>query len=261
MPTAISCCSRIRTGARWDRARIARGLACLERAGPLARAGAYQLQAAIAACHAQASSWAATDWPRIVSHYRALAALAPSPVVDLNLAVAIGLADGPAAGLAALDRIGDPALRDYHLLPAARAEFLRRLGRAPEAAVEYRRALGLVDNPREQAFLAARLAACEAAGPRAERSSPDEAGEPADEPRADRFLEALRHLAAQPESSSRSISLRARGNISVSSSSAWCSTSSLRTLALAANCSDSAPVPLSSGRTRSTTWCSSRASK
>jgi RNA polymerase sigma factor (sigma-70 family) len=149
---------------RWDRARIARGLACLERAGPPARAGAYQLQAAIAACHAEAPSWEATDWPRIVAHYRALVALAPSPVIDLNLAVAIGLADGPAAGLAALDRIDDAALRDYHLLPAARAEFLRRLGRAPEAAVEYRRALRLVDNPREQAFLAARLAACEPGG-------------------------------------------------------------------------------------------------
>jgi RNA polymerase sigma factor (sigma-70 family) len=149
---------------RWDRARIARGLACLERAGPLPRAGPYQLQAAIAACHAQALSWEATDWPRIVAHYRALAELAPSPVVELNLAVAIGLAQGPVAGLAALDRIGDPALRDYHLLPAARAEFLRRLGRRPEAAVEYRRALRLADNPREQAFLAARLAACEAGG-------------------------------------------------------------------------------------------------
>ena len=149
---------------RWDRARIARGLACLERAGPLPRAGPYQLQAAIAACHAQALSWEATDWPRIVAHYRALAELAPSPVVELNLAVAIGLTQGPVAGLAALDRIGDPALRDYHLLPAARAEFLRRLGRRPEAAVEYRRALRLADNPREQAFLAARLAACEAGG-------------------------------------------------------------------------------------------------
>jgi len=148
----------------WDRARIARGLACLERAGPPARAGAYQLQAAIAACHARAPSWDATDWPRIVAHYRALVELAPSPVVDLNLAVAIGLADGPTAGLTALDRIDDPALRHYHLLPAARAEFLRRLGRAPEAAVEYRRALRLVDNPREQAFLSARLAACETGG-------------------------------------------------------------------------------------------------
>ena len=131
---------------------------------PVDALGAYQLQAAIAACHARAPSWDATDWPRIVAHYRALVALAPSPVVDLNLAVAIGLADGPAAGLAALDRIDEPALRDYHLLPAARAEFLRRLGRAPEAAVEYRRALRLVDNPREQVFLAARLAACEAGG-------------------------------------------------------------------------------------------------
>jgi RNA polymerase sigma factor (sigma-70 family) len=148
----------------WDRARIARGLACLEDAGPLPRAGPYQLQAAIAACHAQAPSWDATDWPRIVAHYRALVELAPSPVVELNLAVAIGLAQGPVAGLAALDRIGDPALRDYHLLPAARAEFLRRLGRRPEAAVEYRRALRLADNPREQAFLAARLAACEGGG-------------------------------------------------------------------------------------------------
>jgi RNA polymerase sigma factor (sigma-70 family) len=151
---------------RWDQARIARGLAGLERAGPPEQAGAYQLQAAIAACHARAPSWEATDWPRIVAHYQALLALAPSPVVELNLAVAIGLAQGPAAGLAALDRIGDPALRGYHLLPAARAEFLRRLGRAPEAAAEYRRALRLADNPREQAFLAARLAACEGAGQR-----------------------------------------------------------------------------------------------
>ncbi len=149
---------------RWDRARIALGLACLERAGPLPRAGPYQLQAAIAACHARARAWETTDWPGIVAHYRALVELAPSPVIELNLAVAIGLADGPLAGLAALDRIGDPALRDYHLLPAARAEFLRRLGRGPEAAVEYRRALRLADNPREQAFLAARLAACEAGG-------------------------------------------------------------------------------------------------
>ena len=130
----------------------------------LGRPGPYQLQAAIAAGHARAESWEATDWPRIVADYRALLALAPSPVVELNLAVAIGLAEGPRAGLAALDRIGDPALRDYHLLPAARADFLRRLGRGAEAAVEYRRALALADNPRERAFLAGRLAACEDAG-------------------------------------------------------------------------------------------------
>jgi RNA polymerase sigma-70 factor (ECF subfamily) len=150
---------------RWDRATIARGLADLERAGPLARAGPYQLQAAIAACHARAESWEATDWPRIVEHYGALVALTPSPVVELNRAVAIGLARGAAAGLAALDAIEADALRGYHLLPAARADFLRRLGRFAEAAAEYRRALRLVDNARERTFLSGRLAACEATGP------------------------------------------------------------------------------------------------
>jgi RNA polymerase sigma factor (sigma-70 family) len=151
---------------RWDRGRIGRGLALLERAGARGNAGAgpYRLQAAIAACHARAASWEATEWERIVDHYRALAALAPSPVIDLNLGVAVGLADGPAAGLAALDALDAAALRDYHLLPAARADFLRRLGRFTEAAVEYRRALRLADNAREQAFLVGRLTACEAAG-------------------------------------------------------------------------------------------------
>jgi RNA polymerase sigma-70 factor (ECF subfamily) len=143
---------------RWDRARIASGLDLLGRAGPIARAGPYQLQAAIAACHARAASWEATDWEAIVMHYRALAEIAPSPVVELNRAVAIGLARGPAAGLAALDGIDAAALRGYHLLPAARADFLRRLGRAAEAAAEYRRALELTDNAREQRFYASRLA-------------------------------------------------------------------------------------------------------
>ena len=146
---------------RWDREAIARGLAGLERAGPLQRAGPYQRQAAIAACHARAISWEATDWPAIVAHYGALAAVAPSPVIALNRAVAIGLAYGPATGLAALDAVDGEALRHYHLLPAARADFLRRLGRRSEAAAEYRRALTLADNARERAFLAARLAACE----------------------------------------------------------------------------------------------------
>jgi RNA polymerase sigma factor (sigma-70 family) len=150
--------------ARWDRARIAHGLACLDRAGLLERAGPYQLQAAIAACHARAASWEATDWPEIVAYYHALAGVAPSPVVELNRAVAIGLAHGPAAGLAALDGIEAEALHGYHLLPAARADFLRRLGRWTEAAAEYRRALELADNVREQKFLAARLATCEAGG-------------------------------------------------------------------------------------------------
>ncbi len=147
---------------RWDQARIAAGLTCLERAGPMDRAGPYQLQAAIAGCHARAARWEATDWSEIVRLYRALANVAPSPVVDLNRAVAIGLAQGPEAGLAALDAIDTSALRRYHLLPAARADFLRLLGRWPEAAAEYRRALELADNAREQTFLAARLAACEA---------------------------------------------------------------------------------------------------
>ena len=149
---------------RWDRARITRGLALLERAGPVSRAGPYQLQAAIAACHARAASWDATDWEAIVTHYRTLAEVAPSPVVELNRAVAIGFARGPAAGLVALDGIDTATLRGYHLLPAARADFLRRLGRWTEAAAEYRRALELTDNAREQRFYAARLAACEAAG-------------------------------------------------------------------------------------------------
>jgi len=146
---------------RWDHARIGHGLACLGRAAPMARAGPYQLQAAIAACHARATSWDRTDWPQIVRHYQALSEVAPSPVVELNRAVAIGLAEGPAAGLAALDVIDATALRGYHLLPSARADFLRRLGRWGEAAAEYRRALGLADNTRERRFLAARLAACE----------------------------------------------------------------------------------------------------
>jgi len=150
--------------ARWDVSAIARGLAWLERAGVIERAGPYQLQAAIAACHARAASWEATDWPRIVALYATLAATAPSPVVELNRAAAIGMAEGAAAGLAALERLDAGTLRAYHLLPSARAEFLRRLGRRAEAAAEYRAALRLVDNTRERAFLAARLAECEAAG-------------------------------------------------------------------------------------------------
>jgi RNA polymerase sigma-70 factor (ECF subfamily) len=123
---------------RWDRSRIARGLGYLDRAGPLVDAGPYQLQA-IAACHARAASWETTDWLRIVDHYRTLAEVAPSPVVELNRAVAIGLAQGPAVGLAALDALDASSLRSYHFLPAARADFLRRLERWTEAAAEYRR--------------------------------------------------------------------------------------------------------------------------
>jgi len=144
--------------ARWDRARIARGLGLLDRARLLARRGPYQLQAEIAACHARAESWAVTDWARIIDLYRALGEIAPSPVVELNRAVAVGLAHGPDAGLAALDAIETSSLRDYHLLPAARADFLRRLGRWAEAAAEYRLALALAENAREQVFYANRLA-------------------------------------------------------------------------------------------------------
>jgi RNA polymerase sigma factor (sigma-70 family) len=143
---------------RWDRGQILRGLTLLEHAGPMDHAGRYQLQAAIAACHARSPAWDATDWPAIVQHYRALAEVAPSPVVELNRAVAIGLAEGALAGLHALDSIDVVALRTYHFLPAARADFLRRLGRFSEAATEYRRALHLADNARERTFLAARLA-------------------------------------------------------------------------------------------------------
>ena len=148
---------------RWDGALIDSGLGHLARAETARRPGPYQLQAAIAACHARAPSWEETDWPRIVTLYDTLEAATPSPVIALNRAVAVGLAHGPEAGLRALGEIDADALREYHLLPAARAEFLRRLGRWREAAADYRRALALADNPREQAFLASRLAACESA--------------------------------------------------------------------------------------------------
>jgi RNA polymerase sigma-70 factor (ECF subfamily) len=145
---------------RWDRERIARGLASLDRAGAIERAGPYQLQAAIAACHARAVSWDATDWPRIVTLYARLADVAPSPVVELNRAAAIGMAEGPAAGLDALDRLDPGALRGYHLLPAARADFLRRLERWADAAAAYEQALALTENASERRFLAERLRQC-----------------------------------------------------------------------------------------------------
>ena len=147
--------------ARWDPRRIARGLAGLERAGPIEHAGPYQLQAAVAACHARAASWEATDWPQ---HRRALRRAHDRRTVTGDRAQPRGghrPGHGPAAGLAALDQIDPAPLRAYHLLPAARADFLRRLGRWTEAAAEYRRALDLADNGPERAFLAARLAACE----------------------------------------------------------------------------------------------------
>jgi RNA polymerase sigma factor (sigma-70 family) len=146
---------------RWDRARIARGLAHLSRARVGAPPGPYRLQAEIAACHASAPTWSATDWPRIASLYATLARVAPSPVVELNRAVAVAMDEGPAAGLAIVDALRDtPSLRDYRLLPSTRADLLRRLGRWTEARAEYERALGLTENRAERMFLERRLTEC-----------------------------------------------------------------------------------------------------
>lgn len=120
--------------------------------------GQYALQAAIAALHDEADSWSATDWPQIVELYRRLVAIDPSPVVELNLGVAVAMADGPAVGLAMIDGLAATgALEAYPYLHAARAHLLRRLGRRSEAAAAYRTALDLTDNRAEQAFLQRRL--------------------------------------------------------------------------------------------------------
>jgi RNA polymerase sigma-70 factor (ECF subfamily) len=140
---------------RWDRARIAEGSALVERALRGRPPGKYAVQAAIAALHAQAPSARETDWPQIAALYGVLAGIHPSPVVELNRAVAIAMADGIEQGLALLDTIHLPG---YHLLPAARADLLRRLGRHPEAAAAYRQALALVTNEAERRFLERRLA-------------------------------------------------------------------------------------------------------
>jgi predicted RNA polymerase sigma factor len=150
---------------RWDRVLITRGLAALDRARRSGGAlGPYGLQAAIAACHARAASVEDTDWPRIAALYEALAALTPSPVVQLNRAVAVSRAYGPAAGLELADPLADePALRGYHLLPSVRGDLLEQLGRRAEARAEFERAAGMTRNERERAVLLARAAAC--AGP------------------------------------------------------------------------------------------------
>jgi RNA polymerase sigma-70 factor, ECF subfamily len=149
--------------ARWDQTQIAEGLALVEaalRAGP---PDAYALQAAIAALHARAPSWPETDWAQIAGLYLALLALAPSPVVRLNHAIAVAMSEGPATGLRLLERLAaEDALPGYHLLPAARADMLRRLGRKKEAREAYREALALVGNAPERRFLEARLAALQA---------------------------------------------------------------------------------------------------
>jgi RNA polymerase sigma factor (sigma-70 family) len=146
---------------RWDQLLIQRGLAALDRAAALGAFGPYALQAAIAACHAQAPSAAATDWQRIAALYDALAQLLPSPIVELNRAVAVGMAFGPSAGLELVDALLDePALRRYHLLPSVRGDLLRKLGRLDEARREFERAASLTQNTREHELLQRRAAAC-----------------------------------------------------------------------------------------------------
>ncbi len=145
---------------RWDQLLIQRGLAELDRAERLGGArGPYALQAAIAACHARARTPDATDWPRIVALYDALAQLQPSPIVDLNRAVAVGLAYGPAEGLEAVEALAKiPALEGYHLLPAVRADLLEKLGRFDEAAADFARAASQTRNVPEQRLLLQRAA-------------------------------------------------------------------------------------------------------
>jgi RNA polymerase sigma factor (sigma-70 family) len=148
--------------ARWDHILIRRGLAALERAERLGGArGPYALQAAIAACHARASIADETDWERIAALYGELMLLTPSPVIELNRAVAVGMAFGPAAGLDLVDALtSEPSLERYHLLPAVRGDLLAKLGRFDEARAEFERAASLTRNERERALLVARATEC-----------------------------------------------------------------------------------------------------
>jgi RNA polymerase sigma-70 factor (ECF subfamily) len=150
---------------RWDRSKIREGGAVLERALGAGRPGSYQMQAAIAAVHDEAATTGETDWPQIALLYRELMAFAPSPVVELNQAVAVAMTDGPALGLAMVDALAaDGRLDDYVYLHATRADLLRRLGRRSEAAVAYERALALAANTTERRFLEGRLAEVRATG-------------------------------------------------------------------------------------------------
>jgi RNA polymerase sigma factor (sigma-70 family) len=148
--------------ARWDQLLIRRGLAALERAENLGGAlGPYALQAAIAACHARARTAAETDWARIAALYEELARVTPSPVVELNRAVAVAMVSGPAAGLELVDALTtEPSLEAYHLLPSVRGDLLARLGRVDEARGEFERAAALTRNARERGLLLERAAAC-----------------------------------------------------------------------------------------------------
>ena len=150
--------------ARWDHLLVRRGLAALERVERLGGAlGPYALQAAIAACHARARTPAETDWPRVAALYDALAQLAPSPVVELNRAVAVAMAFGAQSGLEIVDALAsEPALQGYHLLPAVRGDLLAKLGRPGEAQPKFERAASLTRNARERTLLLERAAACAA---------------------------------------------------------------------------------------------------
>jgi RNA polymerase sigma-70 factor (ECF subfamily) len=148
--------------AHWDHLLICRGLAALEQAQKLSTIpGTYTLQAAIAACHARAAAPDETNWVRIAELYEALGQLAPSPIVELNRAVAVGMAHGPAAGLAVIDTLtSEPSLKAYHLLPSVRGDLLAKLGRSSDARAEFERAADLTRNTRERELLLRRAQAC-----------------------------------------------------------------------------------------------------
>ena len=149
--------------AKWDRLLIGRGLAALERAEQLGGSRqSYTIQAAIAACHARALTAGDTDWSRIAALYRELGQIEPSPIVELNRAVAVSMASGPAAGLEVVDELkDDPALKNYHLLPSVRGDLLKKLGRLNEARAEFERAASMTRNVREKNLLLGRARACE----------------------------------------------------------------------------------------------------
>ncbi len=152
--------------ARWDQLLIRRGLTALARAEAATGAGAYVLQASIAACHARARTAAETDWTKIAALYQALVQLTQSPIVELNRAVAVGMAFGPAAGLDIVDGLVDlPALAGYHLLPAVRGDLLFKLGRLGEARAQFERAAAMTKNERERALLLDKAAACNSIPP------------------------------------------------------------------------------------------------
>lgn len=148
---------------KWDRLLIGRGLAALERAERLGGAhGPHAIQAAIAACHARALTPGDTDWSRIAALYAQLARIEPSPVVELNRAVAVSMAAGPAAGLELIDALkDDPTLKNYHLLPSVRGDLLKKLGRKKEAREEFERAASITRNARERDLLVERARVCD----------------------------------------------------------------------------------------------------